>query len=98
MALKNLYVTTLYSKFESPQKFLHKCLFKIPLWRELITSFLIFQFLVNVWSENSISIPIDSGITNFSIWLFGGDEYQGGDEAEARGTDNQPLIDKPLSM
>ena len=98
MALKNLYVTTLYSKFESPQKFLHKCLFKIPLWRELITSFLIFQFLANIWSENSISIPIDSGITYFWIWLLGGDEYQGGDKVEVRGTDDQPLTDKQLSM
>ena len=29
------------------------------------------------------------------MWLFGGAKYQGGDEAEARGTDGQPLSDKP---
>ena len=29
------------------------------------------------------------------MWLFGGAKYQGGDEAEARGTDEQPLSEKP---
>ena len=29
------------------------------------------------------------------MWLFGGAKYQGGDEAEARGTDEQLLSDKP---
>ena len=48
-----------------------------------------------VWNENSISIPIHSGINYFCIWLFGGAKYQGGDKAEARGTDEQPLSDKP---
>ena len=57
---------------------------------------LILQFLVKIWNENSISIPIYSGITYFSIWLFGMAKYQGGDEAEARGTDEQPLSVKPL--
>ena len=30
----------------------------------------------------------------FSIWLFGGAKYQGKYEAEAKGTDEQPLSDK----
>ena len=29
------------------------------------------------------------------MWLFGGDQYQGGGEAEARETDEQPLSEKP---
>ena len=29
------------------------------------------------------------------IWLFGGAKYQGGDEAEPKGSDGQPLSDKP---
>ena len=29
------------------------------------------------------------------MWLLGGAKCQGGDEAEARGTDEQPLSDKP---
>ena len=41
-------------------------------------------------------MQIHSGITYFSIWLFGrGIEYQGGDKAEAGGTDEQPLSDRP---
>ena len=34
-------------------------------------------------------------LPTFCIWLFGGAKYQGGDEVEARGTDEQPLSDKP---
>ena len=49
---------------------------------------------MKVQNENSISIPIHSGITYFCIWPFGGAKYQGGDEAEARGAE-QPLLDKP---
>ena len=36
-----------------------------------------------------------SGVTYFCVWLFGGAKYQGGDEVEAKGTDEQPLSDKP---
>ena len=36
-----------------------------------------------------------SVITYFWIWLIDGAEYQTGDEAEARDTDEQPLSDKP---
>ena len=36
-----------------------------------------------------------SRIISFWIWLFGGAKYQGGDEAEAKGSDEQPLSDKP---
>ena len=62
---------------------------------KLITPPLIFWFLVKIWSENSISIPIHSGITYVWIWLFGGAKYQGRVKAEARGTYEQPLSDKP---
>ena len=34
-------------------------------------------------------------MTYFRIWPFGGAKYQGGDKAEARGTDEQPLSIKP---
>ena len=37
-------------------------------------------------------MPIHSGITYFLILLFGGAKKQGGDEAEERGTDAQPLL------
>ena len=36
-----------------------------------------------------------SGIAYFCIWLFGVAKYQERDEAEERGTDEQPLSDKP---
>ena len=62
---------------------------------KLITPLLIFWFLVKIWSENSISIQINTGITHFWIWLFGGAKYKGRDEAEAKGTDEQPFSDKP---
>ena len=39
--------------------------------------------------KTAISIPIHSGITYFYIWLFRGTKYQGGDETEARGTDDK---------
>ena len=64
--------------FEFPQKnrqsiflkeiltvdFLKEILFKIPFWREIdnVTSYF---SISKIWGENSISIPIDSGITNF---------------------------------
>ena len=35
---------------------------------------------------------------SYMLWLFGVAKYQGGDEAEARGTDAQPLSVKPLLM
>ena len=62
---------------------------------KLITPLLIFWFLVKIWSENSISIQINTGITHFWICLFGGAKYKGRDEAEAKGTDEQPFSDKP---
>ena len=62
---------------------------------KLITPLLIFYFLVKIWTENSISLPIHSGITYFWIWLFGAAKYQGLDKAEARSTDGQPLSEKP---
>ena len=34
-------------------------------------------------------------MTYFCIGLFGGAKYQGGDDAEASGTDEQPLPHKP---
>ena len=40
-------------------------------------------------------MPIHSRITYVWIWLFGGAKYQGRDEVEARGTDEQPLSEKP---
>ena len=46
---------------------------------KFITPHLIFQFLVKVYSENKISIPIHSGITYFWISLFDGTKYQEGD-------------------
>ena len=49
---------------------------------------------MKIWSENTISITMGSGITNFWIWLFGGAKYQSGEKAEERGTDEQPLSDK----
>ena len=54
-------------------------------------------FLVKIWSENSISIPIHPGIIYFSILLFGEAAYQGEKEAEAGkgGTDEQVLSNKP---
>ena len=45
-------------------------------------------------SVTSYTLLIHSGIAYFWIWLFGGAKYQGGDEAGARGTDEQPLSDK----
>ena len=51
-----------------------------------------------MWTKNSLSIPIDSGITNFWILLFVGATYQRGDEADERCTDEQLLSDKPLMM
>ena len=41
-------------------------------------------------------MSIHSGITYFLIWLFGWARYKGGDEAEARGTDEKSLSDRPL--
>ena len=80
------------SIFESPlktgirfssNKFLHKCLFKISLWRvDEATSF--FLISSKIWSKSAISIPIHSGTTYFWLSLFAGAKYQGGDEAEAR--------------
>ena len=32
-------------------------------------------------------------ITGDTVWLFGEAKYQGGDKAEARDTDEQPLLD-----
>ena len=34
-------------------------------------------------------------LPTFEYGCFGGAKYQGGDETEARGTDEQPLSDKP---
>ena len=66
--------------------------FKIPLWREIdkATSYLLI-FIVKIWNENSISIPIHSGIIYFWIWLIGRSTYQGGEEAE---TDSGALMKK----
>ena len=63
---------------------------------KLIMPLLILWFLVKNWNENRIYITIHSGITYFCIWLFDVAKYQGGDEAEARDTDEQPLSVKPL--
>ena len=60
---------------------------------KLIMPLLIFKFLVEIWSENRISMPTNFGIAYF--WVFGVAKHQEGDEAEARGTDEQPLSDKP---
>ena len=61
---------------------------------------LILSFLVKIWNENSISIPVHSGITYFWMFvptfIFGVAKYQEGDEVEARDTDEQPLSVKPL--
>ena len=62
----------------------------------LITQLLIFRFLVKICHENRISILMHSGITSFWIWLFSGAKYQGRGKAGARGTNEQPLSDKPL--
>ena len=60
-----------------------KCLFKIPLQHENDnTAFYFLTFLVKIWSENSISIPIHYGIIYLWIWLLGGATYQGGKETE----------------
>ena len=69
--------------FADGQKQAFKCLFKI-LWRKIDnTTFYFLIFLVKVWNENSISIPIYPGIIYFWIWLlFGGATYQGGEETE----------------
>ena len=93
-------IWSISSIFKSPQKNRHSiflCL-KFLCDAKLITTLLIFQFLVKIWSENSISVPVHSRITYFWIWLFGETKYKGGDAAEARGTDEQPLYDKPPLM
>ena len=60
-----------------------KCFFKIPLWRETDNAnFYFLIFLVKIWNENNISIPIHPGNIYFWIWLFDGATYQGGEEAE----------------
>ena len=61
---------------------------------KLITPLLIFQFIARIWGENSISIPIHSGITYFWIWLFGEPNIQEG-TSQRQGTDKQPLSSKP---
>ena len=48
--------------------------------------------------ENSIPIPLRSGITYFWIWLFDRAKYLKGDYTEARDTDEQPLYGMPLLM
>ena len=64
----------------------------------LITPF--FYFLISgknlKWKRHFNHDTIYSGITYFAIWLFGRAKYQGGDEAEAKDTDEQPLSDKTL--
>ena len=58
---------------------------------KLIMPLLPLLFLVKVWNENSISIPIHS----VAVWVA---KYQEGGEAKARGTNEQPLSVKPLLM
>ena len=55
------------------------------MWREIDNIiFYLLVFLVKIWSESRISIPIHPRIwIYFRISLFGADAYQGGEEAEA---------------
>ena len=84
--LKILIHSSLSSIFEcSIKKKAFKFLFQILLWREIDNTFFNFLiFLVKVWSENSISIPIYPGIICFWTWLFDGVTYQGGGRDRAR--------------
>ena len=62
-----------------------KFLFQIFFLLEIYNTFFNFLiFLVNVWTEKSISIPIYPGIIYFWIWLFDGVTYQGGGRDRAR--------------
>ena len=56
-------------------KFLCDVELKMPLFYFLV-------FLVIIWNENSISIPIHYGVIYFWIWMLDGAAYQGGKEAE----------------
>ena len=59
-------------------------MFKIPLLRKIDdATFYFLIFLLNIWSGNSISIPVHPGIMYFWICLFSGAAYQKGEEAEA---------------
>ena len=56
---------------------------KILFWRKINNAtFYSLIFLVKIWSENSISIPIHPRIIHSWIWLLGGAVYQRGEEAE----------------
>ena len=55
-----------------------KCLLKIHFWREIDNAtFYFLIFLLEILSENSISIPIHPEMIYFWIWLFGGAACQG---------------------
>ena len=80
----NLIHSSLSCIFEFYKKQAFKCLVKTPLWRKINnTTFYFLIFLVKLWSENRISIPIHPRIIYYWRWLFGGDAYQGWKEAEA---------------
>ena len=78
--------SSLSSAFEcSLKKQTFRCLFKIPLWREMNNAtFYFLIFLVKIWNENRLSVSIHPGIICFWIWLFGGATYQGEEKAETR--------------
>ena len=83
---RNLFNSLIHSSLSSNvhKKQALKCLFKIPLWREINNAtFYFLIFLVKIWNENSISIPMHPGIIYFWIRLFGGATYQGVKKVEA---------------
>ena len=88
---RNLFNSLIHLSLSSIKKEAFKWLFKIRLWREMNNaSFYFLIFLVKIWNESSISIPIHFGIIYLWLWLFGGATYyQGGEEAEVG---NEELI------
>ena len=89
------YIQISTKKQFSSKKFLRKCLFKTPLWREIDNAY--FNFLISSknLNWNNTYIPIYSWIAYFWTCLFEEAKHRGGNEAEARGSDEQQLSDKP---
>ena len=84
---RNLFNSLIHSSLSSNvhKKQALKCLFKIPLWREINNAtFYFLIFLVKIWNENSISITKHPQIIYFWIWLFGRAAYQGGRRSRDR--------------
>ena len=87
---RNLFNSLIHLSLSSIKKQAFKWLFKILLWREIMLVFIFLIFLVKIWNESNISIPIYFEISCLWLWLFGeATYYQGGEEAEVG---NEELI------